>query len=230
MQITRLLARERKLSEGLDVKELEGVHLTDLLGCLRRAYYRQVDPLPPTARMKVYNVRGTIFQRKYYGRHNSGKSIVTPIGGGEIVASPDNPHDRSDFKTTGKAVQSPDLLEGFAEQGAFYAWLHGQTWWIFDILHIGASYPRKNDIPYWAPREPDEVKSNTEHSYRLNYTETEIEEVVAKVLDRAELLQQYLRRSEIVKSKRVVVMCLPTKEPAWYCDECPHKFVCELES
>ena len=229
MNITRLLARERKLSWDLPVSELEGVHLTDLLGCLRRAYYRQIAPLPPTARMKVYNVRGTIFQRKYYGRHNSGKSITIAVVGGEIVASPDNPHDRADFKTTGKAVQSPDLLEGYQEQGAFYAWLHGQNWWIFDILHIGASYPRKNDIPYWAPREPDEVKSNTEHSYRLTFTDEEIAAVVAKVLDRGEMLFRYLELHDLNSTMSSGCCKYPVKEESWACGECSHKFICELE-
>ena len=221
MKIQRDRKREDRLLKNLNINNLEGVHLTDLIGCMRAAYYRQTSPLPPPRVMKLYNVIGIMLQRKFYQKNNSAIEHTVAINGGEILASPDNYKESADFKSTRKFVQSENLFDDWHYQGAFYAWLYGRQFWRFDVCHIGQSFPKKKDVPYWAPSsetEGDDCKAPNLLCYQVDYEPEEIEEYVNTILDRGEQLFQYLEKK-----------CLPPIERSWKCDGCAYSFICGLE-
>lgn len=215
---------------NVEAPNLTGVHVTSVCGCLRRAFYEQVSPLPPTKRMKLYRVIGLRLQRDFYGKSNSAKEIVLPLGDRAIIASPDNWKDKADFKHSRKFVQSEDLFEGYKHQGAFYAWVYGRHSWTFDILFVGRSYPKKKGVPDWAPSsatEADDCKAPVLLSFEVEFEEEEQEELVNYVLDRAELLFAYVDLFEArLKAGATEVVCEPPAEKSWMCSECPYTFLC----
>jgi len=218
MNIVRNQKREAQLIRNLNVQELEGVHLTSVIGCLRKAYYDQTEPLPATKMMMFYNVIGTMFQRRFYKKSNCAKVFDVHINGGVLHASPDNFKEAADFKTTRKFVQS-DLPDYWSPQLAFYAWClgRGNLNWKVDVFYIGQSYPKKKDIPEWAPP-AEEANAPNLICYTIEFTDEEIEEYVGYVLDRAEELFQRIKRQ-----------CTPPPEKTFLCGECQYNLSCMVE-
>jgi len=167
-----------------------------------------------------------MFQRKFYQKQNSNKELACPIGDGFIYTTPDNIKEQADFKTTRKFVQS-ELPEYWWPQVAFYAWWNGVTKWKVDIVYIGSSYPKKKDIPAWAPTEDDDCRAPNLICYTVQFEDEEIEEYVNFVLDRAEELQQYLSEwGRFVDGYGKV--CVPPMEQSFKCGECSYAFQCNL--
>jgi hypothetical protein len=162
------------------MQQREGIHLTDGIYCLRRAYFNKVDPLPPTAEEILYFLFGLGLQDALMGGDN--QSVAEQDG---IIISPDYWEDGvlGELKTTRmteKSINEKGIPEGWQRQMMGYAYVLGVDKALLVILPI----IRPDVLSYVLTFTPEELATNWEYiSDRIGILKQGLDEGIVPVGD-----------------------------------------------
>lgn len=179
-----------------------GIHATDCIYCLRKAYFNKVDPLPPTQTELFYYLLGLGLQDALMPRQAGVSNEIQKDG---ILLNPDyyNPTSRvvAELKTTRmtvKTVEEKGLPDGWVRQMMAYANALGTKSAILILLPI---------------IKPEII------SYVLKFELTELQQNWGDILTSAKYLQVALDSKE--------PRALPRGE-AWETRNCRYKLRCDM--
>lgn len=220
------------LLKVFQTSDRSGIHVTDLLGCLRRSCFSKTDPSPEYVSDKIIRTLGTL-THAILEDDNEVFSSEIPVSFNEIVGSVDLYYgcgDLVDFKTT-RWLDKAKLPYGEHEmQVNLYAWLLEQTGKKVERLFIqyldmsGPTKCRKCKIPL-RMNEQNELAcpecGNMPKTSHLGAALFEIsklppEEVGEFAEKRKSVLVKCINNTEI----------LPEAEPSWLCRYCAHVARC----
>ena len=134
----------------------EGIHATDCIYCLRKAYWNRTNPLPPTPTEILYFLRGLGMQEALLG-----KDSPPEVNHQGIILSPDYYKDGiiAELKTTMigvKRLDEYDFPEGWLRQLMAYCYALGKGRALLIVLTI----IRSELLSYIVQFEDDELKAN----------------------------------------------------------------------
>ena len=147
----------REASERFSLtQQREGIHLTDTIYCLRKAYWNQVSPLPPTKLETLYFLLGLGLQQALLGGDNPS---VAELDG--ILISPDYWEDGvlGELKTTRMGVKRLEegLPDGWVKQMKGYAHVLGVSQCFLIVIPI----IRPEEVPFVLSFEKEELEENS---------------------------------------------------------------------
>jgi len=216
MKITRNQKREAELMARIQPGRLEGVHLTAVLGCLRKAQYDLTAPKPVTDRMKLYWLCGNSFQDSFLERNDQCLEIKidTKYGQKTIVCTPDSIEERAEFKSVRTSIRG-HIKEDYFRQMIMYCICIGLDEFNLDQLHIASPYFKIKDAP---PYVPDDEKAPVLLCYHITeITEDDKQEVWDYVETRGQMLFEAVEEGYPAP-----------KDEGWQCKECQYFIDCEL--
>ena len=140
------------------MQQRDGMHLTDGIYCLRKAYWNKVDPLPPTTEEILYFLFGLGLQDALLGGDN--QSVAEHEG---ILVSPDYWENGvlGELKTTRmgeKRINEVGIPDGWRRQMMGYAYVLGVDRALLVLLTI----IKPDVLSYVLHFEDDELKQNWE--------------------------------------------------------------------
>ena len=207
MQVTPDPSLKDMLVDALTEKysgKREGVHVSDLVYCLREAYYRKTDPQPHTETELMFFVDGSRRHIAIQELHGKASEVKVQWGGvkGTIDILEDCP---VEIKTTRARAALPEHY--FRQLGYYCAMLNMQR----GTLLI----QRINNL------------ENPWESYRVEWTRRELERLRREIREKRELLERALQTGD---PKILPKSDLPTYngEP-WKCRYCRYREKCESE-
>jgi len=175
----------------------EGIHATDCIYCLRKAYWNRVNPLPPTPAEILYYLRGLGMQDALLGGKSG--SLVSHQG---IALSPDFFEDGTlaELKTTmisEKTLDANEFPEGWLRQLMAYCYALNLKSAVLIVLTI--------------------IKSKL-LSYIVTFSSEELEENWRWILERAKELGIAYEKNIVPKVE---------EEEKWQCSSCRYCLRCQ---
>ncbi|MBT9151106.1 MAG: hypothetical protein DDT40_01290 [candidate division WS2 bacterium] len=189
-----------KLEERYSLNmQREGIHCTEVLYCLRRAFWDKTDPVKASLQETMYYLSGLGLQDTLLG----GDLSPQPIKVDEIWMSPDYYQDGilAELKTTmigQKRLDAYDFPEGWVKQLMCYCYGLKKDRAVLIVLTL--------------------IKREL-FTYVLTFTEEELKENWNWVTSRAKQLQSALEKSVIPEEKG----------SEWQCNNCRYRLRCILD-
>jgi hypothetical protein len=179
----------------------EGIHVSDLLLCLTKAYYRITDPIVPSERQALIYTTGFAFQEYMYPKR---EEEITVDG---IILSPDVESGIEVKSTRGKMDNfNLDNHPHWIRQMAAYAKALGRTDYTLVVLFVVGNYGGSKFLP--------ELRS-----YKVYFTEDGIEKNWKWLLERKEVLEKHLKeRTPVPIAYRMEWECGKLDNPV--CENC----------
>lgn len=182
------LIKQLKVMDGVRT----GIHVSDLLYCLRKTYFRRVNEIPITDRMQLLFAIGKAMHN--YLHPGQGEQSVEVDG---ILCSPDNTEDKSEIKTTRSNSDkfNPSDMPKWERQMMAYCKALGVKVYNLDAFFICGNY--KPPFP-------------TLRTFEYTFTEGEIESN-----------WQWLKARRDILVKALETDTPPAKDcEEWECKEC----------
>lgn len=215
------------------LKERNGTHVTDLTGCLRKAFYAKTQPKPPIELREMLNrIVGTIIHKAIEEAEADPLNVSVTEGKVSIVGTTDGGADRlTEIKTTRWMIPEKLPYGNHAEQVKSYLAMRKRMGIEGNeavVYYLDLSGPYKCPTckqPHW------KCRCGRDHSGRAHngvvavpmaFTDMELEEHLAAVLHRAALLQA---AAESAAGNPESASVLPKGE-AWECGYCEFVGIC----
>lgn len=128
------------LSKKYNEREREGIHVTDLIYCLRKSYFRKCNKVPETLQTLFYFLDGEQRHKGFQGLVPNLKNEVEIenfdiIGTIDIGGFDNNPNGIIEIKTT-RASPAKELPLHYLRQGAYYCLLKKTNKFVLLTQHI----------------------------------------------------------------------------------------------
>ena len=206
------------------------IHVTDIVGCLRKAWYDKINPTPEMPHLTETRWLGTALHKAIEGSDDVFDS-ETPIAFKEIVGTADIIYKDghiSDLKSTRWMFPHKLPYGSAALQVNIYAWMlrgMGKPTNSLSIQYIDFSGPskcRKCSVPgqmiggvVRCPKCSNELKNGHLGAYFVDVPMMTDDEVESVILDRKNNL-----------ASAIAMGLEPAKEPGYLCEYCSHRTIC----
>ena len=203
MMITEAVELKNRFLEALQRRyqeTREGIHVSDLVYCLRQAYYRKVDPKPPTIRQLAFFVDGA--RRHAALQALCGSQVEVQVERWGIRGTIDalNGDGPIEFKSTRAREATPDH---YWTQLEYYMALTNARRGYLIIQRLNA---RRDEDPW--------------EFYLIERTPEELAQIGQEMRSKAQALRRALETRDPSR------LPWPSRDMRWKCRNCPYRQRC----